>query len=432
MWIKILLTCLQFPLSFAKSSNLTNYFRLIKALREEPSEQIINNLKLYLQNNGQSKKVLNQNDRVFNDIQKLQFKNIHLLVSHEATLTGAPLIIKKLAEYWSKDPNTGIIFLLCRPGSIITDFQNIAPTILLLHYDDIIERDHELNKTLEKIKSVSPTINKCYVNSAESRYVLPYLNKHIGCKVISLVHELGNYYPINSWKIIDDYSDHIVFPAEFVRQKAMTNYKFTTPITIQGQGLLKPEILTADRAIYRRSIRKELNISQKSKIILGCGSTIARKGIDLFVYTAISVLNQLLPDMSEVYFIWVGDAPYQDIQLWMDRAIEDAGYKENIRFIGQKKDTIPYFVGSDIFYITSKGDPYPCVVQEAAAAGLPVVGFEGSGGWPEYLPDELKHMIPSGDTYRASQVLCELISQTVSNKMYYIDFKHYSKKLFSL
>ncbi len=429
MWFKILRLCLLFPRTFLNNVKLSNYLRLIQALQEEPLEQILSNLKLFLENDGKSKQINQDQQSELHRIATFPFKTTFLLVSHEATLTGAPLIIKQLGENWSLIHSINIIFLLCKPGEICDDFKSIGPTLLINNYDNVLERDRHITFLLEQILPVC-TIDKCYVNSAESRFILPQLKKLVSAPIISLIHELGNYYPKGSWDIIDQYSDHIVFPAQFVRDKAMINHQFTSSITIAGQGLLKPEILSADRHVMRAKIRSELKLPDNAKIILGCGSTIARKGIDLFVYSAISVLNKLdIHSRMSTFFIWVGDAPYQDIQLWMNRAIKDANYEDRILFIGSLKDTIPYFVGSDIFFMPSKGDPYPCVVQEAAAAGLPIVGFEGSGGWPEYLPDRLKHMIPSGDVALVSEKIIEISKLTRSSAPYSNNFSDYSDNI---
>jgi hypothetical protein len=47
----------------------------------------------------------------------------------------------------------------------------------------------------------------------------------------------------------------------------------------------------------------------------------------------------------------------------------------------------PYFLGADLFALTSREDPCPFANLEAMESGLAVVAFQGSGGAPEVLGD---------------------------------------------
>ncbi len=148
-----------------------------------------------------------------------------------------------------------------------------------------------MHRVLKKI-TTSVSISKTYINSVESRGVLPIINKYQLGKLIYLIHELGSYYPKRAWNDIDKFADEIVFPADFVKEKAVANSKFTSSkLHTIGQGLLKEELLSLDKRTAKKELRTRLNLPPDSKIILGCGVADARKGIDLFVHTAIGVLS---------------------------------------------------------------------------------------------------------------------------------------------
>jgi len=223
-----------------------------------------------------------------------------------------------------------------------------------------------------------------------------------------------------------------------VRESALANTPFPlSKIIVRGQGLLKPEILDADQESCRKKIRKELGLPPDSLIVLGCGAPIARKGIDVFVTTAISTLN-LLKD-SPVYFIWLGNGDFNLYKMWTQRDIEQSGKKKNIRFIGLRKNTIPYFAGSDVFFMTSKGDPFPCVVHEALAAGLPVVGFDNAGGFVDLMDKE--QLASYGDVGEATNILYKLCTNTEYRRLKSEDskkkieswnFKDYSDFIYQL
>lgn len=388
--LQIALIASKHPIRFFKNLNLGNIQKLLIAIDSEDPSVIILNVRNYLGNdttfvgpkispyNLKLKTILESSDDA-------ETKRYALFISHEATLTGAPLIVLQVARDLNEVHGVSPIFVLLKGGKISTSFTSEFPTYTLNDQLSPKMKEEQLLAFLElALYKLSPQF--ALVNSAESRFVLSLLRKIKIPKVIALIHELGNLYPKNSWWSISNYSDLVVFPSEFVRNKALENTKFSFESTyVRGQGLLKPEIFSANHVECRQAIREELGIEQNAKIVLSCGTPIARKGIDIFVFTAISCLSKWKDEENPLYFIWLGDAPYNYYQEVTQKDIENSLFSHNIRFIGSREDTIPWFSGSDLFFLTSRGDPFPCVVHEALAAGLEVVGFQNTGGLPEMI-----------------------------------------------
>ena len=58
------------------------------------------------------------------------------------------------------------------------------------------------------------------------------------------------------------------------------------------------------------------------------------------------------------------------------------------QFVGPLEQPAQLFGAMDVFALTSREDPFPLVMLEAAAAGIPLVCFAGGGGAPEFAhPD---------------------------------------------
>jgi glycosyltransferase involved in cell wall biosynthesis len=76
------------------------------------------------------------------------------------------------------------------------------------------------------------------------------------------------------------------------------------------------------------------------------------------------------------------------IESYIRSDIANMGLEKRILITGNLPLPFDYYLSSDIFLLTSREDPLPSVVMEAFDAGLPVVGFEGAGGFVEILDGE--------------------------------------------
>jgi len=222
---------------------------------------------------------------------------------------------------------------------------------------------------------------------------------------------MGHYYDKNAWPHINKYADKIIFPAEMVKQKATENTKFDPDkLHVLGQGLLKTQLLKTDKSEAKTFLRKELGIESNAIVVLSCGILIQRKGIDIFIFSAISFLNQYTGE-NPVYFIWLGEESEHYYLDWNRSDIDISGYKNKIKLIGNRKDTIPYFLGSDVFYMSSRGDPYPCVVHEAVAAKLPLIIFEKATGFDPNILQNFGNIIGYADVKQMVECLNDIIAE---------------------
>ena len=340
-------------------------------------------------------------------------KPIFIFVTHSASRTGAPLIILKISEYFKKKLGANCVNILCEGGELEIEFEQIGPTYIFKEYWGLGYKDNSksvghANELIEML-SEFPVMG-AYVNSAESRRISPFLKK-LRIPVISLIHEMGNLYQKNEFKIINDYSDLIVFPSKPVGKMANGNYKLENDKYIyRGQGLLKEEILKADKADNRTQLLRQLGLSSKSKIVLGCGTVDGRKGVDYFIKAAIIYFQKY--GAQNTYFVWLGgdlsDKKNQFIS-WLSYDVENSGFEDNIIFAGKHKNTLPFFLGADIFFMTSRADPFPCVIHEAMAAQLSVVGFKGTGGFVEAVDKGCSKVVGYGDVSAAAEAIESII-----------------------
>ncbi|MCH2181784.1 MAG: glycosyltransferase family 4 protein [Mariniblastus sp.] len=328
-----------------------------------------------------------------------------LCVSHAASKTGAPLIILKLAEQFKAQYNVNIFNILCQGGDLVSRFETLGPTVCLQDsLGSLHPFDQELIESL--LKTVSPFA--ALVNSAESRHLLPELAR-LRIPIHSLVHENARCYQPEAFAPIAKHSDRVIFPCQYVADAAEQNTAFPKrQEMVLPQGLLNPNLLTMPRH-SESGLREKWNIPSNATLVLGCGTGDGRKGLDLFVATALSTLNRM-PENS-IVFGWLGEMPtYINTEhaFWAIEDVVTAGRQANIRFFGPTDNAAAYFQACDIFFLPSRMDPFPCVVNEAMAAGKPVILFDGGSGCVDIVAPDGGAAPPYGDVASATESICEL------------------------
>ena len=327
-------------------------------------------------------------------------------VSHAASKTGAPRIIQKIAEQLQAKYDANILNILCNGGELIDQFETLGPTVCL---QDSVSELHPFDRELIKLLTRQTEPLAILVNSAESRHLLPELAK-LGAPIHTLVHENARCYEAGAFEAIAKYSDRVIFPSQAVADAALaaTDFRQQQP-TILPQGLLDEAMLESQGGSNMVDIKERWNIPPTTKLILGCGTGNGRKGLDLFVATALSTLNRV--PKNSVVFGWLGRLPEHfntEQAFWALRDVETAGRQDDILFFGAVDNTASYFQSADVFFLPSRIDPFPCVVNEAMAASKPVVLFDQGSGCVDMVGPDGGLVIPYGDVAAAADGLARL------------------------
>lgn len=122
----------------------------------------------------------------------------------------------------------------------------------------------------------------------------------------------------------------------------------------------------------REKLRSRLGLS--GVVFLYVGRLAKEKGLESLL-RAFSALQKSLA--QEVSLLLVGDGKYEH-EL---RRIADRESLRNVAFAGfvQKHEIVPYFAAADVFVFPTLGDAYGLAVDEAMAAGLPVISTSAAG-----------------------------------------------------
>ena len=81
-------------------------------------------------------------------------------------------------------------------------------------------------------------------------------------------------------------------------------------------------------------------------------------------------VDALAGQPEDVYGVWVGAGPLADRML---ARVRQRGLTDRFRWLGHRDDVPELLPGFDVFALASRYEGVPCVLVEAAAAGMPVV-----------------------------------------------------------
>ena len=321
-----------------------------------------------------------------------------VFVSHEATRTGAPKIILNLLSHFAEHCEAACESILLSGGHLAKDFQSHSVVDCL----NLTNRDRDgirkrVRSFVGRDQDKMPTLAIC--NSMESRFITEELDA-MGVPCVSLVHELPSGYDASDYQHVYSVSQKVIFPVEFVRKAANR----LTPLPVEKTLVLPQGLLTPDfgarvcREEGRECLREELGLPSDAFVVLGCGTLDLRKGIDHFVNIA-RVVCKAQQDERPIHFVWVGGGArwVHSLYHYLKLDLANTSAENNVHFIGERSNVEQYFVGADCFLMSSRVDPFPCVIHEAMAASLPVIAFAGAGGAPEAIADGAGFVVPYAD-----------------------------------
>jgi glycosyltransferase involved in cell wall biosynthesis len=150
----------------------------------------------------------------------------------------------------------------------------------------------------------------------------------------------------------------------------------------QGNLAILPPIVELPKQQQDRGQeqRKSLGIPANAPVVFGCGLAEWRKGTDIFVRVA----KQLIAKHADLHMVWVGvgNEPFS-ADLKAEKVKWDT--ENRLHLVPTQADPKPYFDMADLFFLSSREDPFPLVMLEAGYAATPIIGFKGAGGVNDFL-----------------------------------------------
>ena len=357
-----------------------------------------------------------------------------LFVSHDANRAGAQIVLLQIMKQL-KQRGVSMHLLLGGGGALEAEFEALVPIIKLPQtptyffgnkVDNVLKFFRILafvqKKTAEKQATdfkraiADAQIDLIFLNTVAASTLFEHI-KYLQKPVILFAHELA--------MSVDMYADATQFAntlkctnrllvvaqalAEYYEQKHFfpkENISIFTLIDTQ-------EILIKIENARKNNIRATFGIPSNAVVVGGCGNAELRKGNDLFLMLARSVLKKY---PHNVYFMWVGLPKNSEIYAIQTFDIERMGLADRIILVEPTPDVFDFTTEFDVFALTSREDPYPMVALEAALNQTPVVCFEKSGGLPDLVETDAGAVVPYLDVEAMSAVVQNWIENPETRK----------------
>lgn len=199
-----------------------------------------------------------------------------------------------------------------------------------VHKEWLIQRDRVISPAAKLITKLTPFHN--YVLGAEKQLFNSPQLKAVICNSKMVEKEIKAYFPAAAKKT------HVIYSS--------VDFSIFNPALKQ----------------QRSKIREELKISEDETTFLFVGSGFERKGLA----AAIKALSKV--DNSRLIVIGKDKLVKKYRQLASHLQVTD-----KVLFLGVQHDVTPYYGASDAFIFPTLYDPFPNVIIEAMATGLPVI-----------------------------------------------------------
>jgi glycosyltransferase involved in cell wall biosynthesis len=305
-----------------------------------------------------------------------------IIANHEASRTGAPLVGLNLARSLHEKYN--IITMVGVVRGIQEYFLESA-CFFVSGVREPLESEFLLRYLQSEFGAEA-----LLLNSAETS-PLAQAALNVNLPVVALVHEFAEYTkPASRIADIARLCDYVVVPARLIEESTQkevyTHCSGKAPnIVVRPQGALpwvRPEEitessdLTADDII--ECVRKRA--PAKTKFVLGAGHVHIRKGVDLFIQTAAEVEKI----RNDIAFLWVGDGYFPETDLnysiWLKEMIDRMGLEDSVFFFPPQTSLSTFYKVSDLFFLSSRLDPFPNVILDALQADKFTICFDNATG----------------------------------------------------
>jgi len=344
-------------------------------------------------------------------------KQPHILfISHDASLSGAPILLQNLMLLLQQHREARITVVIRRGGPLVAQFQQHFPVIVLKpagyrqgsfvkKLTDILRNRWQLLRLFMVMPSCNVVFSNTIINGPLLKTISPFKKP-----VVTYVHELENViraYPAEVTQTLQ-YSRRLVYPSLRVKQ-ALATVCQVPPERLLPLAYYFPvnhAMLTdaAAKQAFASQFKQRFNLADADLLVGGMGVACDRKGTDIFV-AACALVAKTNP---RIKFCWIGNFDSPATETALKAQVAALGIQKHIIFCGPMPHHYYNLAAFDLFFLSSREDPYPLAVLEAGFMKVPSICFSEAGGIPEFVEGDAGWIVPGLSAEAAAQTILQL------------------------
>jgi glycosyltransferase involved in cell wall biosynthesis len=216
------------------------------------------------------------------------------------------------------------------------------------------------------------------MNSVGSLPAVRFLPAASSAKVVLYIHELDTSFESTigtaAWEKLSPRVDHFITCGERVTEMLVERRGVAPERITEHIGFIDPPTLDPDRWA---ATRRDLQIPEGAFVVGASGQPDWRKAPEVFIRMARTLAHRR-PDLDP-HFVWMGGVADTSPAWKMAHDVTCAGLDDRFHHVPETPNPGDVMGAMDLFALTSREDPYPLIVLEAAALGIPVVSFDNGG-----------------------------------------------------
>jgi glycosyltransferase involved in cell wall biosynthesis len=343
-----------------------------------------------------------------------------LFITPGASKVGGNIFLLNFLKWMKQNSAIPFITIYGHGGAIEEEFAALGKAY---RFEQDYENKNLLNRGLMRVsqkmslrsrqivkKLAGENIGLIYSNAVTNYHILSALS-YLDVPLVSHCHELESVIyrtGIDGFNETKKRTGRFVAASEAVKNNLVKNHAVdSSDIDIVHEFIPIQNYSDAELNTKRSRVRAQLGIPEDAFVVGGSGTLYWRKAPELFILTAREV-RKLTPD-APIYFLWVGGAGKEDFKLFeVNFDVEKLGLQERVKFVPHTADPSDHYAALDLFFLTSREDPYPLVCLESAALAKLVMCFENSGGMPEFVEQDCGAIVPYLDIEVAAKTIIQL------------------------
>ncbi|KAK3163518.1 hypothetical protein QOZ80_1AG0004710 [Eleusine coracana subsp. coracana] len=322
-----------------------------------------------------------------------------LLVSHELSLSGGPLLLMELA-FLLRHVGSQVVWITNQRSEETNDITYSLEHKMLNHGVQVLPaRGQEAVDTARKADLV-------ILNTAVAgKWLDPVLKDHVPevlPKILWWIHEMRGHYfkleyvkhlPFVAGAMIDSHTT-----AEYWKSRTSDRLKIQMPQTYvvhlgNSKELMEVAEDSVARRVLREHIRESLGVRNEDILFAIINSVSRGKGQDLFLqafYQSLQLIQQQKLKVPVLHAVVVGSD--MNAQTKFETQLRDfvvkSGIHARVQFVNKTLAVAPYLAAIDVLVQNSqaRGECFGRITIEAMAFKLPVLGT-AAGGTTEIVVD---------------------------------------------